>query len=352
MPASVEILDELAGPDGSEHPKAKHEFYQSSIEVITGICDTVSEVVDDLNGTLAEVSEVAARRQVALIGGALHPTANWHELLVTPSPRYQDFARTIAWPARRSMCHGIHYHVGVRSADHSLAISRALAVYMPLFIALSGSSPYWHGTDTGLQSARTKVFEGMPTTGLPPKLADWDEFTELMTVLIHAGTIRSVRELWWDIRPHPGFGTVEIRVTDCMGTMREIAALAALAQCLVEQFSRLLDAGQTLPELGEWVLKDNKWRACRWGLDAQVIVDANGNTAPVTSLVAEAIADLAGVAEELGCADELRSMMNIVDQHPGSVRQRAQYALRNDFNDVVDMLIAEWESNQPYGWRI
>src|SRR5690606_38065365 len=139
-------------------------------------------------------------------------------------------AERIQWPARRSMCHGIHYHVGVQSADASVAIANSVAVQMPEFIALSASSPFWHGSATGLASSRTKVFEAMPTNDIPPKLSGWDEFTSLIDVLIKGGAFESVRELWWDIRPHPGFGTVELRMSDAMGTMREVLALAALAQ--------------------------------------------------------------------------------------------------------------------------
>lgn len=347
VPRSGELLTELGEPFGGEHPKAKHEFYQSSIEVITGICETVEDARTDLADTIADVEQAANSRGLALIGGGLHPTASFRELLVTDMPRYQAFASTIEWPARRSMCHGIHYHVGVRSGDDAVAICRALAVYLPLFVAVSASSPYWHGYDTGLASARTKVFEGMPTTGLPPKLDGWGEFSELMKVLIAAGTIRSVRELWWDIRPHPGFGTVELRMTDTMGTLREAMSLAALAQCLVHEFGTRLAAGEQLPGLNEWVLKDNKWRACRWGADAELVVNHAGKTEPVAEILQRVITSLQPAARELGCVDELNSIHEIVRGGSGYQRQRRVFEQTGDFGSVIEMMAGEWASNRP-----
>ncbi|MGP1666807.1 MAG: carboxylate-amine ligase, partial [Rhodanobacter sp.] len=273
VPASTDVLDEISERFGGEHPKAKHEFYQSSIEIITGICDTVSDAQVDLNETIAEVAAALDKRGLALQGGGLHPTTSWRDLTVTDSPRYQNFAQQIQWPARRSMCHGIHYHVGVRSGDASVAIANSAAIQMPLFIALSGSSPFWHSYDTGLVSTRTKIFEGMPTEDLPPHLTGWAEFVELMDVLIEGGALKSVRELWWDIRPHPGFGTVEMRMTDAMGTMREVIALAAVAQSLIHDLGQRFAAGEVLPSMPPWVLKENKWRAARFGLAADLIVN-------------------------------------------------------------------------------
>ncbi len=350
VPRSSEILDELGAPFGGEHPKAKHEFYQSSIEIITGICDTVAEAEADLGATIAEITSALDRRGLALQGGGLHPTTSWRDLSVTDLPRYQHFADEIAWPARRSMCHGIHYHVGVSSGDAAVAIANSAAVQMPIFIALSGSSPFWHGFDTGLVSARTKVFELMPTEDLPPRLSGWTEFVELMDALIEGGALRSVRELWWDIRPHPRFGTVEMRMTDAMGTMREIVALAALAQSLIHDLSQRFAAGQTLPWLPSWVVKENKWRAVRFGLEADLIVNAEGDTRPIGELINDLLTSLAPAATELSCAPQLASVGDIVTGGPGYLRQRARLADTGDLRSVIELLVEEWRTNQPCGW--
>lgn len=347
---SDEVLSELAAPFGDEHPKAKHEFYQSSIEVITGICDTVPDAERDLRATFDDVEAALAKRGLALQPGGLHPFSGWQELTVTDDERYRNFAERIQWPARRSMCHGIHYHVGVQSGDASVAIANSLAIQLPLFIALSASSPFWHGLDTGLDSSRTKVFEAMPTNDLPPLLSGWAEFEELMDVLIKGGAIESVRELWWDIRPHPGFGTVELRMSDAMATMREILALAALAQCSVYDLSRRFEAGETLPSLHPWVLKQNKWRAARFGLDTMLIENDEGDNRDIKELIDVEISRLSEVARTLGCADQLADLRLIVEHGNGATRQRREFARTGDLKSVVALLLREWETNTPTGW--
>ena len=347
---SNEVLAELAAPYGDEHPKAKHEFYQSSIEVITGICETVAEAGADLRETFDEVDEALAKRGLVLQPGGLHPITAWDELIVTDKERYNNFAERIQWPARRSMCHGIHYHVGVASGDASVAIANSLAIQLPLFIALSASSPFWHGRATGLDSSRTKVFEAMPTNDLPPLLSGWEEFEALMNVLIKGGAIESVRELWWDIRPHPGFGTVELRMSDSMQTMREILALAALAQCLVYDLSRRFESGETLPSLHPWVLKENKWRAARFGLETKLIENNDGDNRDLTEIVEQTVSRLAGAAQTLGCTNELADVRRILAGGNGATRQRREFERSSDLRSVVQLLIREWQTDTPTGW--
>lgn len=350
-PSSDEVLAVLAEPyGGEEHPKAKHEFYQSTIEVITGICESADDAGADLSETFNEVDAVLAPRGLALQGGGLHPEANWRDLVVTDKQRYQDFANWIEWPARRSMCHGIHYHVGVQSADAAIAIANSLAIQMPLFIALSASSPFWHGYDTGLASSRSKVFEAMPTNDIPPHLSGWSEFETLMDVLIAGGAINSVRELWWDIRPHPGFGTVELRMSDAMGTMREILALAAVAQSLVYDLSRRFEDGEELPWLSPWVLKQNKWRATRFGLDTDLIDNDQGRNVPLVSLVEDLIAQIEPAAKTLGNEHHLATVSDIILGGNGATRQRREYAATGDLQSVTQMLLDEWKTNRPNGW--
>ncbi len=279
VPASGEVLEAIRPAGAAEHPKAKNEFYASSLEIITGICATVADARTDLLGTIEEVDRALAARGLAMQPGGVHPSAHWQDLSVSDKPRYQEFAQWIQWPARRSMCHGIHYHVGVRSGDAAVAIANSLGTSIPVLLAPSASSPFWAGHDTGMASARTKVFEGMPTADLPAELDDFAEFQDLMAQMQRAGAIRTVRELWWDVRPHPGFGTVEIRVCDAMATLDEILALAALAQCLVADLNTRFDAGEPLPRLPRWALKENKWRAARWGMDA-VIIGTDGRIGP------------------------------------------------------------------------
>ena len=282
--AASEVLAEMGRghPDG--HPKAKHELFESTIEIITGVCGTVAEARADLAATVAELDALLAVRGLAPVCAGTHPFSDWRDQTISPNPRYAKLVEDVQWPARRLLIFGVHVHVGVRSAEKAIAIANALSTYIPHFLALSASSPYWKGSDSGLASSRSKVFETLPTAGLPYQLAGWPEFEQLMTTLIRSKAITSFREIWWDIRPHPDFGTVELRICDGLPRLSEITAVAALSQCLVDWMDGLVDRGDPLPVPKGWVVRENKWKAARYGLDADIIVDGEGTLRPVREL--------------------------------------------------------------------
>jgi glutamate---cysteine ligase / carboxylate-amine ligase len=337
-----DVLDDLArcvGPEIGE--KVKHELFQCTVEVITGVCDTVADARADLESSLAPLRDVVDRRGFALIGSGAHPFSDWRDLAVSPHRRYSDLVESIQWPARRLAIHGVHFHVGVPSGPHSIAIVQSIAYHLPLFLALSASSPYWLGADTGMASSRTKVFEGLPTAGLPPRLAGWAEFETLMDGMLNAGVIASIREIWWDCRPHPDFGTVELRMCDGITNLDDVASIAALAQSLVTLLIEQMDAGEPLPGGAEWVVRENKWLASRYGLDSSFIVDVHGNRRPAAELVLELVDLLGPTARALGCADELAGIGTILERGPSYRRQRRILADGGTLTDVVDALTAE-----------
>jgi carboxylate-amine ligase len=345
---AVDILADLTPEGLAEHPKAKHELLQSTIEIITGVCSTVAEAKADLAGTLAEVTAAADRYGLALMCAGTHPITDWQTQQISPKERYLELVEKMQWLARRLQIFGVHVHVGVRSPDKVIPMVNALSQYVPHFLALSASSPYWVGADTGLASARSKVFEGMPTAGLPYQLSGWDRFEEYMQTLISTHAIDSVREVWWDIRPHPDFGTVELRICDGLPTLTEIGAVAALSQCLVEQFDREIDRGYTLPVPAGWVLRENKWRAARYGLDAEIVVDEKGTVQPVRHAIAELAEELAPTAARLGCDDELADVHRNLAAGASYQRQRAVAAAHGgDLRPVVDSLLAELRDDLP-----
>ncbi|RBY93499.1 carboxylate--amine ligase [Blastococcus sp. TF02-8] len=347
-PGAVEILEELRPEGAEEHPKAKHELLQSTVEIITGVCTTVREAKADLAGTLAEVVAAADRHGRGVMCAGSHPFTRWDTQQISPKERYAQLVERMQWLARRLQIFGVHVHVGVRSPDKAIPIVNAMTQYLPHFLALSASSPFWAGCDTGLASSRTKVFEGMPTGGLPHQLADWAEFEEYMETLIRAGAIESVREVWWDIRPHPDFGTVELRVCDGLPTLDEIGAVAALTQCLVEQFDTQLDRGYTLPTPAEWVVRENKWRAVRYGLEAEIVVDDQGTVRPVREAITQLVEELMPTAKRLDCEAELRDVLRILDLGASYQRQR-EVAARSggELAPVVDSLLAELRDGLP-----
>ncbi len=332
-----------AVPDLSEgqRPKAMHELMQSQVEIITDVCHTVAEAVQDLKKSIGRLTEAVEPRGIGLACTGTHAISDWRDAVYAPSQRYVELVEDLQWLAWRIQTFGVHVHVGVKERDKVIPIVNALAAYLPHFLALTSSSPYWGGQDTGLASSRAIVFGSLPTAGPPHLLADWTEFEEYMDTLLRAGTIRSIKEVWWDIRPHPDFGTIEVRMFDGIPTPREVGMVAALSQCLVQQFDQQIDRGYKLPHPAAWVVRDNKWRATRYGLDADVITDDHGSTAPMRDVLYELQRELEPVAERLGCADELAVVTEVLEQGSSSERQRAILADGGTLQDVVDATVIE-----------
>ncbi len=346
--AASEVLAAMgrAHPGGA-HPKAKHELLESTIEVITGVCSTAAEARADLGATIDELRSLTDGRGIELACSGTHPLSDWADQRISPDPRYHELIDEMQWLGRRLQIFGIHVHVGVRSPAKAIAVANSLTSYVPHFLAISASSPYWNGRDTGLASARSKVFEALPTAGLPYQLSGWPEFERLMTTLVSARAIRTIREVWWDIRPHPNFGTVELRICDGLPTLREVAAVAALSQCLVEWMNGRLDRGQDLPGQPGWVVRENKWRAARHGVDGELIVDDDGRLVPVRAAVADLVEELGPTADRLGCRPELADVVLMADR-PSYQRQRAIVARGGSLVDVVDALVAELRAGDPW----
>ena len=334
---SVEILDRL----GHDHPKIKQELTQSTVEVITGVCDDVAGCVADLTGSIRELYHLGDELGMAFASAGTHPFGQWRDQKIFPNDRYQGLVDRIQWPARRLLIYGLHVHVGVSSGEKAIAVSNALSAYLPHLLALSASSPFIDFEDTGLASARSKIFEGMPTAGLPYRLANYGEFQTFMNTLVRAQAIQSIREIWWDIRPHPSFGTLEVRICDAPSTLRELAALVAVVQCLVVALGDRYDNGAPLDLLKPWILRENKWRACRHGLDADLIRDNAGDHLPLRQELPDLLARLEPVADRLGCLAELRDVHAILEGGASYERQRAVLARSPRLPDVVASLVTE-----------
>ncbi|WP_239381616.1 glutamate--cysteine ligase [Frankia sp. CIT1] len=347
--AATSILDEYQNKIGRDaEPRAKYELFESTIEVVTGICDTVSEATSDLLATVCFLEDLAESRGLALTCSGTHPLTHYDTQRLSPDPRYFSLVDRMQWVVRRLLVFGVHVHVGVRSPEKAIPIVNALAAYIPHFLALSASSPFWLGADTGLASTRSKLFETLPTAGLPQLLSDWGQFERFMGTMASAGAAESIREVWWDVRPHPNFGTVELRVCDGLPTLLEVGAVAALTQCLVDRMNVQLDRGYTLPTPHRWVVQENKWRAARYGLDAEIMVDERGTTRSVRDDLVDLVEDLLPVARRLACPGELADVLHIVDVGSSSERQRtAARRADGDLTAVVDTLLQEMEFRRP-----
>jgi carboxylate-amine ligase len=326
--------------------KIRYELMQSTVELSTGICSTVSEAKEDLGETIAQLQQVTSERDMMLTCAGTHPFSDWRDAKMAPVQRYAELVDQMQWLARRIQTFSVQVHVGLADGNRAIPIINALARYLPHFLALTASSPFWNGQDTGLASSRAIIFGGLPTSGPPHRLSDWNEFEEYMDTLLRAGTIRSIKEVWWDIRPHPDFGTIEVRMCDGVPTLREIGMVTALSQCLVQLFSLQLDRGYQLPSPATWVVRDNKWRATRYGLDAIVITDDSGATAPMRDELYELVRELEPVADRLGCGPELAVISEVLEQGASYERQRAVIADGGELTEVVDALVTEFAEDR------
>ena len=308
--------------EDDEHPHIKQELLLNTVELVTGICNTVAEAKADLSSSLAAVRDVTDPMGVEIFCAGSHPFSPPQLQPVTDKERYAKLIDRTQWWGRQMVIYGVHVHVGLDSRDKVLPVLDGLVNYFPQFQALSASSPFWGGEDTGYASQRALMFQQLPTAGLPFQFASWEDFEAYAQDMFTTGVIDSLSEIRWDIRPVPHFGTIEMRICDGLASLEEVGAIAALTQCLVDEFSTTLDNGGTIPTMPPWHVQENKWRAARYGLDAIIILDAAGNEQLVTDHIRETVARLEPVAVKLGCAAELADVLKIIERGTGYQRQR------------------------------
>ncbi len=338
-----EILDDLEAETALERHTVTGELLTNTLEVTSGIGATVAEAVDDIADAIAAIRRRTDTMGIDLLCAGSHPFAQWYQQEVTDKTRYHKLIERTQWWGRNMLIWGIHVHVGVEDVRKVLPIVNALAVYLPHLQALSASSPFWAGDRTGYASNRSLVFQQLPTAGLPWPLHEWSEYEAYLDDMVRTGVMADATEVRWDVRPAPRWGTVEVRACDGMSTLPELAAVAALTQCLVERFSRQLDAGEMPATLQPWFVRENKWRAARYGLDATIIVDSQGRQVPVREHLAQLLTELDPIAEDLRCAREFDGVSRILAEGASSSRQlRVADASGGDLREVVRHLVREF----------
>jgi len=346
VPRAAELLDRL----GPERVGITGEFLTNTIEVMSEPRDRVADAIADLRERIATVRAAAAPLGIALLSAGSHPFANWRAQSITDRTRYHALVERTQWWGRNMMIWGNHVHVGIEDRAKAIPILEALTSYLPHLLALSASSPFWAGEATGYASNRSLVFQQLPTAGLPWRTGDWAGFERFVGDLTRTGVVDDVTEVRWDIRPAPRWGTIEIRVFDAVSTRAELAALAALSQCLVEWLSRRLDAGEPLDVLPPWFWRENKWRAARYGLDAIVVTDSAANEQPLAEHLATTLGRLAPIAADLGCADELAGVARLLERGAGYRRQlEVAEASAGDLGAVVRHLLHEFDADARLG---
>lgn len=315
-----------------------YELFQSVLEIKTPACKTVSEAEEYLHGLRARVNSWAAACDAALASSGTHPFSLYRDQKVTDQDRYRKVIDTLRWVAEREVVFGQHVHVGVPGPEEAILAHNRLSEYAPLLLALSTNSPYWQGMDTGFESSRVKIFETFPRAGLPPAFPDYEAFEGYVDLMVDAGAMDDYTFCWWDVRPHPGIGTIELRILDSQTSLASAIALTALTQCLVY---RTLEEDGSKEPYNRDIAQENRWRSARHGMDAAFYNAASGNTVPARDAARALVEELTPHAQDLGCESELEGILEIVEGGTGSQRQRRIYEESGEFLDVVAFLIEE-----------
>ncbi len=316
----------------------KSELMQCVLEINTGICETVAEAECDLRTKLSIVESATDALGLRLWWGATHPFSAWGDQHITPDERYLQLVSLLQEMARRLVTFGLHIHVGVDTGDKAVMICDRILRHLPTLLALSVSSPFWEGRKTGLHSHRSKVMEGLPTAGLPPLMRNWSEYVWLVRHMIDTGFINTIREIWWDVRPHHNFGTVEVRVCDMPGNLDDTLAIAALVQSLVKALSDEIDEGAYQHDCHPMMVQQNKWRATRFGNQAKLVDTYTYRVASVAGVVEQLLEDIEPAAAELGCEPYLAHCLAMARQPSAAQRQLDILAETGDPREVVRRL--------------
>ncbi|WP_425400967.1 carboxylate-amine ligase [Aeoliella sp.] len=319
----------------------KHELMQCVLEINTGVCETIDVAKADLERKIRAVEAACDASGVRLWWGASHPFSLCLDQQVTKNDRYQGLVELLQEMARRLITFGMHVHVGVDSGDKAVMICDRLMRHLPTLLAMSTSSPFWEGRKTGLQSYRSKVMEGLPTAGLPTLMRNWSEYVWLVNHMVDTGFIHTIREIWWDVRPHHNFGTVEVRVCDMPGNLEHALALAAMTQSLVQSLSDEIDHGTYQHDCHPMMVRQNKWRAARYGIEAELVDSYTYLPRPVSTAVKQMTNVLMPIARRLQCDHWLAKCEQLARGHSFSAKQLAIYEETGDLVEVVRRLTDE-----------
>jgi len=331
VPRAPEILD-MVPTELKE--RIKPEFIRSMIEVNTEACIDMNRVKENLTHLIRLAEKIAAENNCFLFSTSLHPFAKYIEQELSSHPRYSRIMDDLQIVGRRFITQGLHVHVGMEDRDAAIKVCDSIRLFLPILLALTCSSPYYEGVDTGLHSYRAKLFEALPLAGMPDELGSWEQYIEMVTLLTNTGIISEVRDLWWDVRPHPDFGTIEIRICDLPSSLNEILAIVALIQGLIVS---LTESDKHLnPNMQ--VLKSNKWQAARYGLEGRFVYPLLQKKISMQEAAGEIFAKAAPAMEQLGTAYYLPVLQRIVETGTSSTRQREIFNRQKNLSAIIKEL--------------
>jgi carboxylate-amine ligase len=322
----------------------KSEMHQSVVEIGTGICQTIPEAAVELKSLRLQMAELASRNNLRLAAAGTHPFADWRKQDITPDARYATIVQDLKMVARANLIFGLHVHIGVEDPETRIHLMNAARYFLPHIMALSTNSPFWLGMDTGLKSYRCKVFDKFPRTNIPDYFPSYGEYENFIKLLVKTNCIDNAKKIWWDIRPHPNFPTLEFRICDVPMRADETIAIAALIQATVAKLYKLHAANQGFRLYRRALLMENKWRAARYGLDGKMIDFGKQTEVPVRDLIYEYLHFIEDVVDELGSRQQINYIHRILEQGTGADRQLRIFQETGDLTKVVDYIVYETQA--------
>jgi len=334
--------------DACKNRKFDQEFFQSTLEIKTDVCADAMVIEQDLRGSVGLLLAEAQRQQLAIGASGTHPLSDYREHLITPSDRYAQLIDRNQWIIRRMAVYGMHIHLGMRSGDDCIRNSFFFFHLLPHLLSLSASSPFWQGKDTGLCACRPTTYEALPTAGMPYLVKNWKEFQRLYKFLLRSKSIQGMKDLWWDIRPSPGYGTLELRFCDQPATLDEMTALTAFVHLLATWYrDNEAEWSSSHATLKKWIIRENKWRTLRYGLDAEIIYADTGKTKSLRTDILEWLDRLGPYASELKYETYVEGIRAVCMKGNSAQRQRAVFSKTNDVAAVVAHNVLELRNGHP-----
>jgi carboxylate-amine ligase len=319
----------------------KPELHQSIVEVGTKICSNVAELAEEVIRTRQELAGAAERVGLRIAAAGTHPFADWKDQVLSPGQRYENIVEELQQLARSLLIFGLHVHVGMPDQETAIELMNEARYFLPHLLALSTSSPFWMGRDTGLKSFRTTVFRRFPRTGIPSHFGSWGEYSNHVQLLTETHCIDDGKRIWWDLRPHPAFGTLEFRICDVPTRPRDTIAIAALAQAIIVKLYRLRSRNFGFRIYRRALIEENKWRAARWGIDGSLIDFGKRTEVPMRQLALELLEFVDDVVDDLGSRREVEHVHAILRDGTSAERQAAVYQASGDLATVVKALVDE-----------
>jgi len=321
--------------------QVKAEMHSAVVELGTNICKNVKEARTEVKKLRSIISEIATQQNCLIGAAGAHPFSRWQDAMITDHPRYKEIVNEMQDAARSNLIFGLHVHVGIENRQIGVQIMNAVRYLLPHIFALSTNSPFWLGRNTGYKSYRTKVFDKFPRTGIPENFSSASEFDEYVALLVKTGCIDNGKKIWWDLRLHPIYPTLEFRICDVPMRLDETIALAAIMQAVIAKQYKLMQQNLSFRNYRRALINENKWRAARYGIEGKLIDFGKEAEVPFADLLEELIAFVDDVVDELNCREEVNYLREIMKRGTGADRQLSVYQQTGDLKKVVDYIVEE-----------